>query len=238
VAAPIRPSCIVTVAIQEEPMKLLSTPSIVRRTALALAVLTTTAVPVLAGPPLICHPFDIGTAKSLPFGSTSEGWRGWQATLPSYDRSRLVEDTLTLLTPQTPVIVRMETLRRASAYAVDDKAIASRLLRALESRAVKAPATAAEALALFDAGYLIETFRQLGDRGVKVQAEIEGKDGYEMVRTAMAKHPGDAGMQFAAALITATPERRAVHAQHLQKAREGARADTLLARNLSTHFMN
>ena len=31
-----------------------------------VALLITSAVPALAGPPLICHPFDIGTAKSLP----------------------------------------------------------------------------------------------------------------------------------------------------------------------------
>ncbi len=219
-------------------MTLLQSASFALRTALAVTVVVLMARPALAGPPLICHPFDIGTATSLPFGDTSEGWRGWQATLPSYDRSRLVEDTLALLTPQTPVIVRMETLRRASAYAVEDKALASRLLRALEARAPKQPATATEALALFDAGYLIETFRQLGDRGVSVQASIAGKDGYEMVRTAMTARPGDAAMQFAAALITATPERRAAHAQHLQKAREASRADTLLARNVATHFAN
>jgi hypothetical protein len=220
-------------------MTLLSTSSIVRRTALALAVLTTTAVPALAGPPLICHPFDIGTATSLPFGSTSEGWRGWQATLPSYDRSRLVDDTLALLTPQTPVIVRMETLRRASAYAIEDGARATALLRALQSRVPKgAPVTRADTLALFDTGYLVETYRQLGDRGVAVKAEIAGLDGYAMVKAAMAQQPDDPGMQFAAALITATPDRKAVHAQHLQKAREAARADVLIARNLGTHFMN
>jgi hypothetical protein len=213
--------------------------TIVRPAMLAAAALTMLATPALAGPPLICHPFDIGTAKSLPFGDTSEGWRGWQATLPSYDRTRLVDDTLALLAPETPVIVRMETLRRASAYAVEDGALATRLLRALQARAPKsAPVTQAEALALFDAGYLVETYRQLGDRGVAVKAEITGIDGYQMVKTAMASHPGNAGMEFAAALIAATPDRRAAHAQHLQKAKDAARTDALVARNITTHFSN
>jgi hypothetical protein len=209
------------------------------RALLATALLITTAMPVLAGPPLICHPFDIGTAKSLPFGPTSQGWQGWQATLPTYDRSKLVDDTLALLAPETPVIVRMETLRRASAYAIEDGARATALLRALQARAPKAaPADRAQALALFDVGYLVETYRQLGDRGIAVKAEIAGIDGYDMVKTALAQQPGDPTMEFAAALMAATPARKALVAAHLQKARDGARADTLLARNLTTHFMN
>ena len=210
----------------------------VRRGVLASAVMAVMAAPVLAGPPLVCHPFDIGTAKSLPFGSTSEGWRSWQATLPSYDRSKLVDDTLALLTPETPVIVRMETLRRASAYSIDDKALAHRLLAALEARTTKSPRTPAEGLASFDYGYLVETYRQLGQRGVNVKATVDGVDGYALVKTAMALNPNDAGLVFAAALITESPTSRAQHAAHLQKAREMARSDTLVARNVATLFSN
>ena len=207
--------------------------------ALAIAaLLLSSAKPALAGPPLICHPFDIGTAKSLPFGDTQNGWSGWQATLPSYDRSKLVDDTLALLTPQTPVIVRMETLRRASAYSVDDKAIATRLLAALEARTTKAPKTPAEGLASFDYGYLVETYRQLGQRGVAVKATIDGVDGYALVKAAMAQMPNDAGIQFAAALITESAATRAQHTAHLQKAREMAKSDALVARNVATHFSN
>ncbi|BCS35237.1 hypothetical protein TBR22_A44640 [Luteitalea sp. TBR-22] len=204
---------------------------------LVAAVLITTPTPALAGPPLICHPFDIGTARSLPFGDTSEGWRGWNATAPSYDRARLVADTLALLTPTTPVIVRMETLRRASAYAAESPALASALLAALEARAPKVARTKAEGLALFDAGYLVETYRQLGDRGVAMKVSLQGKDGYAMVRAAMAQAPDDAALHFAAALMTTAPDKKAAHLQHLAKARQGARADTLLARNLTTHDM-
>lgn len=204
----------------------------------SLALLLTSAVPAIAGPPLICHPFDIGTAQSLPFGDTSQGWRGWQATLPTYDRSNLVDDTLALLTPKTPVIVRMETLRRASAYSVEDKALANRLLTALEARATSAPRTPAEGLAAFDYGYLVETYRQLGQRGVAVKATIDSVDGYARVKAALAQMPDDAGLQFAAALITQSPATRTQHAAHLQKAREMARSDALVARNVATHFSN
>jgi hypothetical protein len=209
-----------------------------RRSLLVTALTVVSALPALAGPPLICHPFDIGTATSLPFGDTSDGWRGWQATLPSYDRTKLVDDTLAILSPTTPVIVRMETLRRASAYSVDDKALATRLLGALEARTRKTPRTPAEALNSFDYGYLVETYRQLGQRGVTVKASIDGVDGYALVKTAMAQLPNDAGVQFAAALITNAPATQAQHAAHLQKARAMAGTDALVARNVATHFAN
>jgi hypothetical protein len=53
----------------------------------------------------------------------------------------------------------------------------------------------------------------------------------------MAVVPADASMQFAAALMTTTPDQKAAHQQHLAKARAAASADALLARNLTTHFM-
>src|SRR4026208_1903074 len=76
----------------------------------------TIAAPALAGPPLLCHPFDIGNAKSLPW----LGEKSWDEGQPGYKLDRLVADTEALLTPSTPVIVRMETLRRAALYARTD----------------------------------------------------------------------------------------------------------------------
>ena len=80
------------------------------RFVLVVALAATTSL--RAGTPLICHPYTIGAAKSLP-GSDGD----WKGVNPSYDRTHLVRDTLALLTPETPVIVRMETLRRAAIYA-------------------------------------------------------------------------------------------------------------------------
>ena len=80
------------------------------------AVLALFAPPAQAGPPLICWPFEIGDARTLP-------WRGstWSEANPDYDLRKLPGDTLALLTPSTPIIVRMETLRRATVYAIDRK---------------------------------------------------------------------------------------------------------------------
>src|SRR5690349_3238185 len=86
------------------------------------------ALPALAGPPLICHPFDIGGAKSLPWS----GGKDWSDADPSYDVAHLSEDTLALLKPGVPVLVRMETMRRAAIYAARQAGLAEDLLARLE----------------------------------------------------------------------------------------------------------
>src|SRR5260370_13480609 len=108
----------------------------------ALLFLAGTAI---AGPPLICHAMDIGTAQSLPW--TSSGWN--LSGQETYDVSRLVPDTLALLALGTPVLVRMETLRRATLYAQKRTAAAMELLMRLEVRARENPK---DALAAFDFG--------------------------------------------------------------------------------------
>src|ERR1700736_138152 len=45
--------------------------------------------PAFAGPPLLCFPFEIGDARTLPMGTA-----GWHSIDPAYDAARLVEDTL------------------------------------------------------------------------------------------------------------------------------------------------
>src|SRR5688572_26993758 len=84
--------------------------------AIILLAATMLIRPAFAGPPLLCHPFDIGTAQSLPW----DGASSWFDKNQNYDLGKLADDTVRLLTPTTPVIVRMETLRRAAIYAADD----------------------------------------------------------------------------------------------------------------------
>src|SRR2546425_7803398 len=79
---------------------------------------TTTA---FAGPPLICHPIEIGQAKSLPLIDWNQKGTG------RYDLRNLTRDTLAILNPSTPVLVRMETLRRATLYARQDPQVAKGL---------------------------------------------------------------------------------------------------------------
>ena len=199
----------------------------------ALVALLGTAAPALAGPPLLCHPFDIGSARSLPWDGTNAWWQGRS----DYNLQNLVADTEAALTPSTPVIVRMETLRRAALYASLDDKVATRLLSSLNARA---QAAGASANTLFDAGYLTETFkqiamlrgeRQFADRARTIAGVIGNADGTAMINRAITLRPDDAALRFAAALVAATADRTA-YRDHADKARKGAAQDTLLARNI------
>jgi len=53
--------------------------------------------------------------KSLPW-TASTNPKDWNTRKADYDTRRLADDTLALLSDQTPVIARMETLRRAALY--------------------------------------------------------------------------------------------------------------------------
>src|ERR1700690_2508946 len=97
----------------------------------------------LAGPPLICHTINIGSAASLPWSSDTWNLSGKE----NYDLNRLAGDTLALLDANTPVLVRMETLRRATLYAQRDPKIAKELLLKLSARAT---VNDRDALAAFD----------------------------------------------------------------------------------------
>jgi hypothetical protein len=209
-----------------------------RLAALAIAALLIGTQPALAGPPLLCHPFDIGSARSLPWDPAG----AWSKGDPAYNVKNLVADTEALLTPSTPVIVRMETLRRAALYASRDAQIAKQLLTAINARATSGVgASNANPLAFFDAGYLTETFRQItmleGEREFRegaraLRAALNGTDGYSLVKKTLIMRPNDPAIEFAAALI-ARGTRQASFTEHAAKARQGAERDALLARNIS-----
>jgi hypothetical protein len=199
-----------------------------RHPASIAAILLGFATYAQAGPPLICHPLEIGQAKSLP-------WIDWnQKGSGGYDLKNLTRDTLAILDSNIPVLVRMETLRRATVYARQDRQVAKELLTRLHARAVNSEAIGhAEALAWFDAGYLAETYKQWIGKGEPDPAT--GLDGYGWVKKAIALRGQDPEMEFAAALITLNgPERD--HQDHARKAMAGAKNDPLLAQNLASDF--
>jgi hypothetical protein len=188
-----------------------------------------------AGTPLVCFPYEIGAAKSLP-GSDGD----WKGVNPNYDRRHLVRDTLALLTPDTPVIVRMETLRRAVIYATagmrgwsdkhgfnaEDRSNTAALLEKLRERTNETTGPA-RALALFDVGFFTETLRQTGlDKSL---------DGYDLLKKALELRGPDPEMEFALALASSWPKRPEL-AGHLSRARAGAKSGSLLAANLASHF--
>ena len=189
---------------------------------------------VFAGSPLICHPYPIGSAPTLP-GSDGD----WKGVNPGYDRRNLERDTLALLTPSTPILVRMETLRRAAIYATagmrgwdkgdytaDDRAVAASLLEKLQARAKNAT-DHKRALALFDVGFFTETLRQTNlDKSL---------DGYATLLDALKLRGPDPEMEFALALASARPKRPELNG-HLSRARATAKPGSLLVANLESHF--
>jgi hypothetical protein len=206
-------------------------------TALLICAVLAAAVPAMAGPPLLCHPFDIGTARSLPWGDVTS----WLASSPGYRTSGLVTDVEALLVPSTPVVVRMETLRRAAIYAGGDPKAAAALFSALGARARgAAPPGRAAALAHLDAAYYTEALRQVSqmdrhpgfrDASAALRAVVGTTDGYSLAARALVLNPDDPAMQFEAALIALGSHREAYQG-HAEKARAGAARDVLLARNI------
>lgn len=180
-----------------------------------------------AGPPLICHVIEIGQAKSLPLVDP------WKVNA-GYDLKNLTRDTLAILDGTTPVLVRMETLRRATIYARQDPQAAKELLTRLQARAANSDATGhPEALAWFDAGYLIEAYKQWIGKGEPNPAT--GLDGYRLILKAIGLRGQDSEMEFAAALVTLKdPEKD--RQDHARKALAGAKNDPLLAQNLASDF--
>src|SRR6266487_1793353 len=116
------------------------------RTAIAIAaILVGFTTYAQAGPPLICHRIEIGQANSLPFINWNQKGSG------GYDLKNLTRDTLAILDSNTPVLVRMETLRRASIYARQDPQAAKELITRLQARAASSDSAGhSDALAWFD----------------------------------------------------------------------------------------
>jgi hypothetical protein len=209
---------------------------LVRIVALASIAVIGTARFALAGPPLVCHPFNIGTAQSLAWSAQGNNWRG---DVAGYDVARLADETTALLTPTTPIIVRMETLRRAAVYALRDEKVADQVLTRLVDRTHKSESgTKADALAWFDAGYFAETLKQAApvareknpELAKAITAMAAKVDGYAMVQKSLTLR-GDPAVEFAAAIITLDRD-RADNPAHTAKAREGAKQDALLAQNI------
>ena len=207
-----------------------------RSTLLAVALMLSSVA--MAGPPLLCHPFDTGGAASLPWGD------GWNRIDRGYDTTRLAPDVQRLLAADTPVIVRMETLRRAAIYASANGASLRDLAGRLDARVAAATTSQSKALALFDAGYFAETLQDIARLqgydmpgigkvdAAAVKTILAKGDGSERIAQALQLRGNDASMRFAAALVSAADRRKRDYNLHARLARAGAQQDGLLARNI------
>ncbi len=184
-----------------------------------------------AGPPLICHPYNIGAAKSLPWANGPN----WDNPDPRYNVKNLAADTLAILDQAPSVLVRMETMRRAVIYGGEDHNAARELLAQLKAREIAAEKSARPAAtAYFDYGYFLSSLKQIEEWKYK-EDMTGGIDGYSFVQRALAIDPDSSEMHFAAAIMASSPPRPGERDDHLRKAR-AAKNDVLLAQNLSTHF--
>ena len=206
---------------------------IVARLALLCLVTAIFSATAIGGPPAICHPIDIGNARSLPWGSDAFERNN------SYDRNVLAKDAIELLNGSDSALVHMETLRRATLYLEEDPANAARLLSKLMARALDAEASRKPSpLAWFDAGYFAQSLHQMGmDRAKGSGIDVgvaEGVVGYGWVRKAIELDPGNAELQFGAAVVTVLKAPR-LNEMHAQRAAELAKPDSLVVKNLKQH---
>jgi hypothetical protein len=208
--------------------------SLTKFTAALLFTLSLFAASAFAGPPLVCHTYDIGNAQSLP-------WIGhnWNLTgNESYDTNNLVSDTLSILDNDPTVLVHMETLRRAALYGQKNPQALKQLLVKMIARTDELTKTAtAASLASFDLGYFTATLAQLHWIYKDFANPAQSLNAKALVDKAIQLRGNDPQMEFAAALITLDGP-AGEHNAHAQKALLGTKSDTLLARNLSTHFMS
>jgi hypothetical protein len=171
-----------------------------------------------AGPPTVCHPLEIGREVSLPWAASGQNWDGRDAR---YDRARLVSDTLALLKADTPVIVRMETLRRAAIYA-ESPALAVELSDKLVART---KAAGADPLAAFDAGYFHEVTHQLAP--IRKTDPLAGREGYALAKQSLSRTKEPAAVEYGLSLMMPRFPN-----DHFAKAKQGAKEGSLLAANV------
>ena len=226
----------------------------------ALPVVLAAAAPAVLGPPTVCHPIDIGNAKSLPWGGAPF------ATAADYDVARTVDDTLAILRDSPDTLVHMETLRRAVIYLtpLSDAGKAkpeawretevARLLAALQAdvskgttsgagakaakseHACSATAVAADpalGLRTFDVGYLQAVLWQsdrFGSDSARAELASEMKGWLDK---AAALRPDDGALHLGVALATFEGQESPACYAHLDKAVAAATdPDGLLRRNL------
>jgi hypothetical protein len=204
---------------------------------LIVASLLTSARPASAGyVTWLIHPFDIGKAESLPWDAHSSSGRA------DYDLARLIPDSDALLTPSTPIVVRLETLRRAVIYASRDRQVAGRLLRRFTARALASEhAASRDGLPFLDAAFVTDALWQVGQHSnppfTELSRQVKGlagtADGYELVKKGLALRPDDPAYEFGAALIAGVRRLGGVEfTAHTRKAIVAATHDEMLARNL------
>jgi hypothetical protein len=179
---------------------------------------------------MICHSYSIGTDTSLPWGDATS----WNSPDPKYDAANLTNDTLAVLDSGKPLLTRMETLRRAAVYASKDMAAGLALANRLTARALAAEVKGHnDSLALFDAGYFVESMKQLAH--LTRTALFSPIDGYDWAKRSVPGLQEKLTAEYALGLMQAATTWPNVH---MERAIMGAQEGSLLAQNLVKHYQN
>lgn len=184
----------------------------------------------MAGPPLLCFPYEIGKSQSLPWGKAAFDQQ------KGYDTKKVVEDTLALLKTEKSTLVRMETLRRAAVYIGKDADLGTALLARLSWIAMDAEAAGKpSAQSWFDAGMLAATFVQSGCDIKWHAGTANGADGYAYLKKALELSPQDGAMQFGAALVVFEHDNSRFK-DHIAKAVAIAEPGSDLAKSIEANY--
>ncbi|MFN0131644.1 MAG: hypothetical protein ACKVW3_03790 [Phycisphaerales bacterium] len=183
------------------------------------------AASAVAGPPLLCFPYQCDETVSL-----AETKRG-------KDHDGLVERTIKSLDEAKTTLGKMETIRRAVTAVGDNAALAHRLHERLLARALDASAEQKDAAgALFVAGMWVATITQAGAKLDGEPGERYNMAGMAWVERAIEMDPGDAAKSFGAAVIAADKD-RSIAQKHLKRAVAGAEQGSALARSIETNLV-
>jgi hypothetical protein len=201
-----------------------------KQTAFATVTAMILAGAAVAGPPMICHTYSIGSDVSLPWSAGTS----WNSPDPKYETVNLTTDTLKLLDSGPPLLTRMETLRRAAVYSSRNMEAGLTLATRLTARALAVEVKGQNnSLALFDAGYFIESMKQLGH--LTRSTTFAAIDGYDWAKRSLPGLQDKLTAEYALGLMQAAttwPN------EHIRRAVMGAQEGSLLAQNLAKHYGN